>query len=137
MGQKQSKKKPTPQIQLNIVDYIAKYVQNLEPTLDPFIIYTVATYVVNKKSYENYHRFCEYYHGGFVLETIKICKLKKNILFIVNMVKFKIRLKKVVSLFKERYYQPPDETNPKDKGGAGYQNHFKHISNSVKDKYII
>ena len=55
------------------------------------------------------------------METVKQLKLRQNMRFLVNMVLFKIRLKHVVDSFRVRYYRPPDETNPEDKGGVGYQ----------------
>jgi len=105
-----------------IVEYISQHVERNHSEFDPIFIEAVARTVVESKqmgvSFRGYHA---YYHEQFIMETLKQLKLRQNMRFLVNMILFKIRLKHVVDSFRVRYYQPPDETNPEDKGGVGYQ----------------
>ena len=105
-----------------IVEYITQQVTNSHPEFDPVFIEAVArTVVESKKMGDSFRGYYAYYHEKFILETLKQLKLRQNMRFLVNMVLFKIRLKHVVDSFRVRYYQPPDKTNPEDKGGVGYQ----------------
>jgi len=105
-----------------IIDYISRHVEHNHPQFDPIFIEAIARTVVESKQMAGSFRgYYTYYHEKFITETLKQLHLRQNMRFLTNMILFKIRLKHVVDSFRVRYYQPPDETNPEDKGGVGYQ----------------
>ena len=105
-----------------VVEYISRQVKTKHPELELDYIKTIAHYVVDTKTLGSHRNYHTYYHEKFLIETVKQCKLRQNMRFLVNMILFRIRLKHVITNFRIRYYRPPNEEDPEDKGGKGYQN---------------
>ena len=114
-----------------IITLVTLNVKHNYPDLDYDFIYDIAHYVITSKKQLGSHRgYYAYYHEKCIAETIKLCKLRNNMRFLVHMILFKIRLKYVIIKFRERYYRPPNETNLDDKGGVGYQKALKNAESS-------
>ena len=104
-----------------VVEFISQQIDNLYPS-EPEFIRTTAYFVVSSKKIGSHREYYARQHKEFITETIKRCLLEKNMRFLVNMILFKIRLKSVVDQFRTEYYRPPNENDPDDKGGKGFQN---------------
>ena len=111
---------------LQVIETIVQHISTIRPQFNSDKIRNAAFAATMNQPLGSFNGYYTYYHEGFVIDTMRIYKLRENMRFLFTIVFLKIRIKKVVQKFKERYYCPPDQYG---KSGKWFSTHIQTIEN--------